>query len=97
MSQHHSQLNDGERLVVSPRRARRLLDCGTTRLYQLIAERELDSFLDGRSRKISMESIRAFIARRLAAAGESTAPPPRRRVRPPGASDAGDRTPGARE
>jgi hypothetical protein len=97
LSQHPSQLSDDERLVVSPRRARHLLDCGTTRLYQLIAERELDSFLDGRSRKISVESIRAYIARRLAPAGESTASPPRRRVRPPGASDAGDRTRGARE
>jgi excisionase family DNA binding protein len=52
-------------LVVSPRRARRMLDCGNTRLYELIAARELESFKDGRSRKITVTSIKAYIARRL--------------------------------
>lgn len=54
-----------ERLVVSPKRARYLLDVGNTRLYELLAASELDSFLDGRSRKITVESIRRYISRRL--------------------------------
>ena len=54
-----------ERLVVSPKRARYLLDVGNTRLYELLAANELDSFLDGRSRKITVESIRRYVSRRL--------------------------------
>ena len=42
-------------LVVKPREACRLLACGRTRLYQLIAAREIDSFNDGGSRKILTE------------------------------------------
>ena len=44
-----------------------MLACSNTRGYELIAARELDSFLDGRSRKITIESIHRYIARRLAA------------------------------
>jgi hypothetical protein len=59
------ELGDTERLVVSPRRAQHMLDCGNTRLYELLAAGELDSFLDGRSRKITVESIRRYISRRV--------------------------------
>jgi hypothetical protein len=52
-------------LVVSPRRARYLLNVGNTRLYELLASGELDSFLDGRARKITMASIGQYIARQL--------------------------------
>jgi hypothetical protein len=62
--------NDGP-LVVSPRRARHLLDMGNTRLYELLAAGELDSFLDGRSRKITIESIHRYISRRLVASRRS--------------------------
>jgi hypothetical protein len=62
--------NDGP-LVVSPRRARHLLDMGNTRLYELLAAGELDSFLDGRSRKITIESIHRYISRRLVASRQS--------------------------
>jgi hypothetical protein len=34
-------------------------------LYELIANRELESFKDGGSRKITMRSIRAHVARKL--------------------------------
>jgi hypothetical protein len=67
---HSSNLSDDERLVVSPRRAKRMLDCGNTRLYELLNAKELESFLDGRSRKITVSSIKAYIAR-LLAAGEN--------------------------
>jgi hypothetical protein len=56
-------------LVVSPKIACRMLDCGLTRLYELLARRELQSFADGRARKIIIVSIEDFISRRLAASG----------------------------
>jgi hypothetical protein len=65
MSIHRTGLGEDERLVVSPRRARHMLDCGNTRLYELLKNNELESFLDGRSRKILVASIRRYIARRL--------------------------------
>jgi hypothetical protein len=57
---------DDSPLVVKPKGARRMLHCGNTRLYELLAAGELDSFLDGRSRKITVDSIRRYIARQLA-------------------------------
>jgi hypothetical protein len=52
-------------LVVKPKAAWRMLNCSNTRGYQLLAAGELDSFLDGRSRKITIESIQRYVARRL--------------------------------
>jgi hypothetical protein len=66
MSIQSTRLSKDERLVVSPRRARYLLDIGNTHLYELLAAGELESFLDGRSRKITIDSIHRYIARRLA-------------------------------
>jgi hypothetical protein len=57
MSIQSTGLGDDERLVVSPRRARHMLNCGNTRLYELLAAGELDSFLDGRSRKITVSHL----------------------------------------
>jgi len=51
-------------LVVKPKIAWRMLNCSNTRGYELLAAGELDSFRDGRSRKITVDSIRAYIARR---------------------------------
>jgi hypothetical protein len=56
---------DDSPLVVKPKGARRMFNCGNTRLYELLAAGELDSFLDGRSRKITVDSIRRYIARQL--------------------------------
>ena len=44
-----------------------LLNCGRTRVYELLAAGELDSFRDGRARKITIASIHRYIERRLAA------------------------------
>jgi hypothetical protein len=74
MSIQSTGLSDHERLVVSPRRAKHMLDCGNTRLYELLKDGELASFLDGRSRKITVESIRALISRRLALAAGRVVP-----------------------
>jgi hypothetical protein len=54
-------------LVVRPRTAWKMLGCGNTRGYELLAAGELDSFSDGRSRKITVASIHRYIERRLEA------------------------------
>jgi hypothetical protein len=61
-----------------------MLACSNTRGYELLNAGELESFLDGRSRKITVESIRRYIARRLAPTDNdvSTNAQPRRRGRP---------------
>ncbi len=62
-------INATSALLVKPKRARELLAVGNTRLYELLAAGELESFLDGRSRKITVESIWAYIARKLVGSG----------------------------
>ena len=72
-----------EPLLVRPREAWRMLGCGNSHGYELLNAGELESFHDGRARKITVASIRAYITRKLAAAGvTSAAPQPRRRGRP---------------
>jgi excisionase family DNA binding protein len=75
--------NDSERLLVRPRRACYLLDCGTTHLYDLIAKGKLTSFLDGRSRKITVESLNRYINERLTAGTNKSAVPQPHRARRP--------------
>jgi excisionase family DNA binding protein len=55
----------GDPLVVRPEQARRLLACGRAALYEMINNGELDSYKDGAVRKITMESLRRFIERKL--------------------------------
>jgi hypothetical protein len=55
-------------IVVKPKDARRMLACGQTRLYELLASGDLQSFNDGRSRKILVASIHRYIAKHLSAA-----------------------------
>jgi excisionase family DNA binding protein len=59
---------DVEPLVVKPKVAWKMLGCGNTRGYELLAAGELESYKDGRSRKITVASIKAFVNRQLAAA-----------------------------
>jgi hypothetical protein len=54
-------------LVVKPDIAWKLLACGRTRGYELLAAGEFESFKDGRSRKITVASIERYIERQLAA------------------------------
>jgi hypothetical protein len=67
-------LGNDEPLVVSPKRAQYLLGCGNTRFYELLTSGELESYKDGKSRKITMRSIRARVERKLAEAGPETSP-----------------------
>lgn len=55
-----------EPLVVSPRDACRLLSVGNSYLYRLLNDGELDSYLDGRVRRITVASIQRYVQRRLA-------------------------------
>jgi hypothetical protein len=52
-------------LLVKPKVAWKILSCGNTRGYELLNSGELESFLDGGSRKITMNSIHRYIERRL--------------------------------
>ena len=58
---------DIDPLAVSPKKAKVLLDVGITRLYQLIGNGEVESFRDGKSRKIVFASLKAYIARQIEA------------------------------
>ena len=72
MSIHRIDLPDWEgALLVKPKAAWRMLGCGNTHGYKLLAAGEIESFCDGRARKITVASIHRYIARRLA---ESTGP-----------------------
>ena len=84
MSIYSTGPGEAEPLVVKPKIAWRLLACSNTRGYELIAAGQLESFRDGRSRKITVASIHRFIARRLAAekAPRAATEAPRRRGRP---------------
>jgi excisionase family DNA binding protein len=52
-------------LVVKIPKCCEMLDASKTRIYELIAAKELESILDGKLRKITVASIHAYIARRL--------------------------------
>jgi hypothetical protein len=83
----NTSLNDDVRLAVSPRRAWHMLDRGNTHGYALLKAGKLQSYLDGRSRRITVASIRHYIAERLAGPGGTPASAPavaplRRRGRP---------------
>src|ERR1700692_4290227 len=59
-------------LAVSPKATQQMLDCGHSKLYELLATGELDSYLDanGRARKITMASIESYIAGQVAATNQ---------------------------
>jgi len=54
-------------LVVPPRQACQMLSIGLTKLYELLNAGELESYLHGGSRRITVASLHAFIERRIAA------------------------------
>ena len=66
-------------LVVKPKVAWQMLSCSNTRGYELLNTGELVSFKDGKSRKITVASIKDYITRRTATPSEL---PRRKRGRP---------------
>jgi len=78
-----SSKKSDKKLIVRPREAGELLDCGQSYLYELLHDGELDSFVDGGARKITVESIRRYIERKLAASkkqDQARTPPPGRKA-----------------
>ena len=61
-----------EPIGMAPRQAFKLIGCGVTYGYQLLAAKELESYYLGRARRVTLASIHAFIGRRLAAAREGS-------------------------
>jgi hypothetical protein len=72
--------------LVRPRTAWLMLGCGNAHGYALLNAGELESFMDGRARKITVDSIHRYIARMIAAASPESSSPcaasQRRRGRP---------------
>ena len=60
MPDRPAEANDLEPLVVRPKVAWKMLACGNTRGYELLAAGELESYI---------ASIKALVARRLAGGG----------------------------
>ena len=75
-------------LAVPPQEAARLLSNGISRIYKLMRCGELESYEDGRARRIPMTAIRDYVARRRAATRANgrwrqiNARPPRRQAEP---------------
>jgi excisionase family DNA binding protein len=68
MSQLSTAPNHEKRppIAVPPIEAARMLSLGLSRLYQLMRAGELEDFHSGRSRRITVRSIEAYVARQLA-------------------------------
>jgi excisionase family DNA binding protein len=66
MSSLHPGVTGRNPLAVTPRQTCMLLSIGNTHLYELIRTGELDSYLEGRARRITMESIQRRVARLVA-------------------------------
>ena len=52
-------------IVVKPKKATLYGIGGLTKIYELIADGELESYRDGRSRLITVASIEAYVERKL--------------------------------
>jgi hypothetical protein len=63
--QFHIALKGIHPVVVAPSQACVLLNMGMTRCYELMNSGALESFKDGKSRKITVRSIEAYVQRRL--------------------------------
>jgi excisionase family DNA binding protein len=57
----------GVRIVASPNDTMTALGIGRAKLYEMINTGELESYVDGKSRKILWDSIHSYIKRRLVA------------------------------
>jgi hypothetical protein len=62
-----AQLGPKGSLVASPNETMTYIDVGRAKLYELLKNNELESYLEGSARKILWQSIHAYVKRRLAA------------------------------
>jgi hypothetical protein len=65
-----NETSDNKPLVAGMAKAKVMLDCGADTLYDLIKAGELESYLEGKFRKITTASIERHIENRLAAGGK---------------------------
>ena len=56
-------------IAVPPREASRMLSLSMSKIYELLRNGELDSYSDGKARRVIVASIHAYVERRLAASG----------------------------
>jgi hypothetical protein len=56
-----------EPLAVSVKKGCAIIDSGPTRLYELINSGEIESYRDGKSRKVVVASLKAYVERQIAA------------------------------
>ena len=64
-------INDDCPIAVAPKRAAKMLGIGITKLYELMAANEIDSYVDGGSRRVVVASIPRYVERRLAATADN--------------------------
>jgi helix-turn-helix protein len=77
-------------LAVPPQMAGHMLSLSQSEVYERMRSGELESYQDGRARRVTVASIHAYLARRLAASADGwkqITPPPQQRGRPPSRSD----------
>ena len=83
MSQMSTGIGHQEAIAVAPREAGRLLSLCLTEVYERMRSGELESYRDGRARRIPMAAIHAYVARRRAASADGwqqiVPRPPRRK------------------
>jgi excisionase family DNA binding protein len=60
-------MSDISPLAIPPKAAARLLGYGLTHFYKLLDRGEIRSFRDGGARRVLVESIHEYVARKLAA------------------------------
>jgi excisionase family DNA binding protein len=65
ITQLQSADNDGP-LVASPNQAMKRLQISRSTLYALLNAGDLESYTEGRSRRITVRSINSYVERRLA-------------------------------
>ena len=70
------------RLAVAPKMARRMLSIGLTQLYELLNSGELSSLRVGRSRRILVASIHAYVGKLIAQSRPPSKSPTPRPVTP---------------
>lgn len=60
-----------EPIALPPKQAFAMIPCGVTKGYELINSGELETFKVGRSTRVTVASVRSFVARQVAAQQEA--------------------------
>jgi len=61
------RLGDTEILALPAKKAAPFIGVGMTRLYELINSGEIESYRDGKARKVVVASLKAYVERQVAA------------------------------